>query len=251
MSRYFILLLLISSKAFAQAPIDKWKSFPIPSTDSVFSYNSSHFTWYVSLSKDGKVVVENKVATWLSPDTLPFATTTDLNPPYKKLGFRTIKKVDNGYLVGYYRGEWGGELYWYSEKGDSNYKITSACVRSIGEMDSKLFMVEGLAHLSSSSGSINQLEFKKNRLVIVRSIELPSAPEVSLLYGNKLFIVTSDEIVSFDGGKRIDILRKNGFWGILYPQSIVITNGILYSGMREGIYKFNLKTKREEWLMPE
>ena len=44
---------------------------------------------------------------------------------------------------------------------------------------------------------------------------------------------------------------SRGFWGHLYPTSMVIQNDVVYVGMRKGVYKFDLATRKEEWLLPE
>lgn len=251
MNRVYLILLLISAKSFSQSSIDEWKLYPIPSIDSIFKYNNSDTSWFVTLSSDGKVMAQNKIATWSSPDKLPFKTAVDTNPPFKKRGFQTVKKVVNGYLVGYNRGEWGGDLFWYSFKGDSNYRITHKNVVAIEEMNSKLYLIDGLAHLSFSGGAIRKLELITYKWQITKTTELPTAPDVVIHYKNKLLVITSNDIVIFDNDEKLETLKKGGFWDILYPQSAVIKNEILYVGMRGGIYQFDLKTQKENWLMPE
>lgn len=252
MKNFLIILFLVPPKVFSQSPIDNWKSYPTPQMDSVFKYNNSDTTWFVTLSKSGKVLAENKIARWLSPDKLPFKTAVDTNPPYKIRGFQTVKKVVNGYLVGYNRGEWGGDLSWYSGNGDSSYRILYSNVIAITEINSTLFLIEGLAHLSYSGGSICQLQQDiNNKWQVIKKIDLPSAPSVIAYYNNKLLIIATDDILIFDGYEKLESLKTEGFWGILYPQSAVIVDDTLYLGMRKGIYKFNLKTKEEKWLTPE
>ena len=45
--------------------------------------------------------------------------------------------------------------------------------------------------------------------------------------------------------------RPKWLWGFLYPTSMVIQNDVVYVGMRGGVFKFDLTTRKEEWLLPE
>jgi len=136
--------------------------------------------------------------------------------------------------------------------------------------DDKIYAIAGLAHLTTSKGSIIEIEKKKKKWVATEYLKLPTAPVAIQLDSKGNFIVVTfgtnwsfekagnyvinatPGLFSIDRNANIDILVKNGMWGdYLYPSSMVIQNDVVYIGMRKGVYKFDLATKKDEWLLPE
>jgi hypothetical protein len=58
-------------------------------------------------------------------------------------------------------------------------------------------------------------------------------------------------LLSVDINKNTDTLIATGMWDYLSPGSLVIKNDIVFIGMRKGVFKYNLVTKKEEWLLPD
>ncbi len=106
-----------------------------------------------------------------------------------------------------------------------------------------------------SSGSIIEIKKKKKKWVAKEYLKLPTAPNAIQIDNNENFIiVTSSSLISVDKRAAIDILVDVGVWDVynqLYPSSLIIHNNVVYIGMRKGVYKFDLSTKTEEWLLPE
>ena len=186
-------------------------------------------------------------------------------------GLIDLVKVQDGYLIGFNRGEWGGELYWFSKNGKKRYEISGHQIVKFIERDNKIYAIAGLAHLWRSNGSVIEIEKKKKKWVAKDFLELPAAP-YAIEHDNKnnFVIITSSGLFSIDRKANIDTLSVNidtlgmnnvhyiqlpfgtrGFWGLLYPTSMVIHNDVVYVGMRKGVYKFDLITRKEEWLLPE
>jgi len=246
----FLLSFIVSfNQAISQRPIDSWKSYSVPVGDEVFKYNSDS-SWFVSLDSKGQVVVENKIGRFPTVDSLPFKPYFDTIQPYRFRGFRTVKKVDNGYLFGFNKGEFGGSLHWFSPTGDSTYKISNGLVNYIFENRGKIFIAHGLAHLGSDDGGINEMVFTLGKWKIDKGVDIKYNPQVFLPLNNQILIVTSETILLFKRLQKIKYIKKKGFWDILYPQSAVLFNDELYVGMRGGVYKINLNSGKEEWLRP-
>lgn len=243
-----VLLLFFIINGFGQKPVQKWKKHDLPSGDAVLQYNNPATSWLVSLDSSGQVIAQNKIAKYPSVDTLPFRLYFDTMRSYSWKGFRTVKKVDNGYLVGFNKGEFGGSLYWFSEKGDTSYQISRVNVDYIFEYKKKVYMANGLFHMGTDLGRINEMRFADGKWKVEETLELPSKSNVILPYKDRMLIVTTKTILFFDGTNNFDFIKKDGFWNILYPQSAVIVNDDLFVGMRGGVYKINLTTKKEEWL---
>jgi len=251
MRRFLTLLAIVrSTLSFGQQvtlPLDTWKAFPIPTNeDTLFKFNSAPDDWTVLL-KENTLYVTN--APNKTSDTLPF------NIPvtsYRQFGGRkSVLEVDDGYLVGFYRGEFGGNLHWFSKDGKSNYEISGHKIVQFIKRSNKIYAIEGLAHLGLSSGSIIEVRKMNNKWTALNYLRLPSAPDgIDLDSQNNFIIITSESLLSVDTNKNIDTLITKGFWSaLLYPTSIVVKDKIAYVGMRKGILKFNLTTHKQEWLL--
>ncbi len=246
-----VVLLFFIINGFGQKPVQKWKKHDLPSDAAILQYNNSPTSWLVSLDSSGQVIAQNKIAKYPSADTLPFRLYFDTMRSYSWKGFRTVKKVANGYLVGFNKGEFGGALYWFSEKGDTSYQISRSNVDYIFEYKKKVCMVNGVFHMDTDLGRINEMRFEDGTWKVEEWVELPSKSQVIMPYKNRMLIVTTKTILFFDGTNNFDFIKKDGFWDVLYPQSAVILNHDLFVGMRGGVYRINLETKTEEWLTPK
>jgi hypothetical protein len=99
----FFLCLLSCHSPSDKSLIVNWNSYPIPTNpDTIKNYTSSTTEWTV-FNKDGIVQV-NKSRPFHDESIVPFKINTDEKEQLSAL------KVDDGFLVGFYRGEWGGHL---------------------------------------------------------------------------------------------------------------------------------------------
>jgi len=244
------LAIVSSTLSFAQQvtlPLDIWKAFPVPTNeDTLYKFNSAPNDWTVLLKENTVYVTNSRNKT---SDTLPFKVPVTAYHQFG--GQKSVLEVDDGYLVGFYRGEFGGSLYWFSKDGKSNYGISGHKIVQFIKRANKIYAVEGLAHMGISRGSIIEIRMIDNRWAASNYLELPSAPDGIDLDGqNNFIIITSESLLSIDTNKKIDTLIPRGFWSaLLYPTSIVVKDKIAYVGMRKGILKFNLTTRKQEWLL--
>jgi len=70
-------------------------------------------------------------------------------------------KVENGWLVGSDRGEWGGELVFIDDEGNSKILLNKS-VEDIHRLGNLTIATTGLAHLGMNNGVIYKLELNKN-----------------------------------------------------------------------------------------
>ena len=251
----FIILLFTSSLTFGQSnpsPILAWKTYPVPKNkDTLYKYNSDPNDWYVFLDSN-KIFVE-KARDHYAKQKMPFVITPEIGEE-KILKARrySVIEVDDGYLIAFFRGEFGGLLYWISKDKKTKYKVANSLIAQFIMLSGKLYAIEGLSHGLSYSGSIVALEKENNKWVVNEYLKLPSAPTaVQVDSKNNFIVVTSASLLSIDQNKVITSLIPKGIWDIyLYPSSMVIQNDVIFIGMRKGIFKYNLLTKEEEWLLP-
>lgn len=250
----FVLAILISATCYGQKEsvlLSAWKSYPIPTDQATLhEYNWSKNEWTVFI-KDNQIFVINdgeKIS-----DTLPFKIIPkDDNERYILEGRRSVIKVDDGYLVGFYRGEWGGNLFWFSNDGKKKYEISSHEIVQFVVRDNKIYAIEGLAHLLMSEGSIIQIQKKNGRWTTSEYVKLPSALDaIAIDEHNNFIIITSHILLAIDATAKTRTLVEKGFWLGLYPTSLIIQNGSAYIGMRKGVLKYNLKTREQVWMMPD
>lgn len=249
-----ILLLPVFVQCYAQPDttnLRNWKTYAVPTEDSVTKYNHSAHDWIVYLQDDevhagllGKEPVAKE---------LPFEINRgDGLDAMRMRGKRSVAKVNDGYLVAFWRGEFGGHLYWFSHDGTSRKHVKLTRILQFIERDNNLYAINGLAHLGFSIGNVIQLKKADSGWTTSEYKALSFAPYATALDANdNMIVVTSGDLVSIDKNGTLTTLIKNGFWDNLYPTSMVIYKNACYIGMRKGILKFDMATKKQEWLLPQ
>ena len=250
-----IIPIFISITSYGQSNfklVKNWKSYEIPTNqDTVYKYKSDKNDWIVSIDQNEIYAVEwSKNSSKIS---VPFFIKPTAIEERTFRGKRFFMSVDDGYLIGFNRGESGGYIFWFSKDGTKNYKISDDNIVQFKNRDNKIYAIAGLEHLSMLEGSIIEIKKEKGKWVSVEYLKIPTAPvAVELDTENNLVIVTSSSLLSVDTNKNLQILIAKGIWdSFLYPNSLVIQNETLFIGMRKGIFKYNLLTKKEEWLLPD
>ena len=276
-----VTFLMISILSFGQERetfLKNWNTYPIP--EKILGYTGSKNNWIVYLDKNEIRVIDDfsyKYKQNLSNKKLPFKI--------EQPGLIDVIQVNDGYLVGFNRGEWGGSLYWYSKNGKKSIKIggsvfSTSPIQFI-KRDNQIYAITGLSHLSMSYGDIIKIEKKQNQWIVDDYIKLPDAPRaIQIDSKDNMLVFTSSGLYSINKKAHLDTLAiklrrpitpiieielpkdtlrsrqkpleiyPKWIWGFLSPSSMVIQNDVVYVGMRGGVYKFDLTTKKEEWLLP-
>lgn len=246
-----IICCLFYFSACAQADktlLSNWKTYPVPTNkDTLYRYNNGMKDWQVS---DKNNTIEVTKWDYKKPNILPF----DLEKSKvgtRMFGNRLVLQVNDGYLVGFNGGEFGASLYWFAKDGKSNYEVSGDQIDQYITRDGEIYAIQGLAHMGMSYGSIITINKVKGKWVTNDYLKLPSAPAAIVLDSDNNFIViTSRSLLKVDAKRNITTLVDKGFWeALLYPNSAIVKNGILYSGMRGGVYQYNLTTGEQAWLM--
>ena len=250
-----ILSFFITTSCYCQdefSSVSNWQSFAIPLIkDSLEKYGFDLLgEWKVFIKDNDVVATKNR---YFTLDSLPFKIIPSKDEEHKIGGRQSFLKVDDGYLVGFYRGEWGGNLFWFSDDGKTKYEISNHEIVKFIKRNNKIYAIEGLSHLGNSRGSIIEIKKTNNQWTTSEYIKLPSAPYgVDVDYKNNFIIITSKSLLAVTPDSKVKFLIKEGIWDYgLYPTSLIIKKNIAFMGMRKGIFKYNLITKKQEWLMPK
>jgi hypothetical protein len=242
-------------------PISELKVNKIPTNEEVRELNHSENVYEVFLNSKGNVeyrdyddrkIKGTKLPFTIKPNSKDLEDKLILSPVFYVFGGQQVNlKVENGWLVGFDRGEWGGNLFWFNEEGTEYKMITGGNIENLFEINGEFYVSEGLAHMSMDSGQLFKLEVKNKEWRIQKKVNLPNAPySTTLTSDNEFLIVTSKGVLKVNKEFEIETLVEQGFWSIyLHPNSILIKDKNIYIGMRGGILKSQLnEINKQEWL---
>lgn len=217
--------------------------------------DSSNHHWHV-FTEEGRPLVRIRKNFELPLDLPEFTRPKDdnvqLGVPFDA---SAAAAVDDGWLVAYNGGEWGGALYWFSHDGERSYKISRHQVVDFFSLKDGTYAIQGLAHLSMSFGSVIRVARPKadGRWQSSTEIELPGAPcAISARRDGTLLIALSDSLVSVDSNHQIQTLLQYPPGGYFFPNSSVLTQNeqVLYIGMLRFVGEFDLATREFRLLIP-
>lgn len=231
-------------------PIENLKICNVPNENELLLLNHSNEDYTVYL-KDSMVLYNKNEIIRAKGEPLPFKIKVNKKNKYYFAGTQVNQKIDNGWLVGYDRGEWGGFLYWFSNDGSEHVLITEGNIKDIFIIGGQIYVIEGLAHLTMSKGQIFKIKNTGSSFKVEKFVDLAYAPESAVVIPNdEILIVTSNDLIKVTKEGHIETLIENGFWkDYLYPNSILLNDNTIYIGMRAGIFKCYLHNfDKQEWL---
>ena len=126
--------------------------------------------------------------------------------------------------VGTNNGEWGGSLV--AKIGHTEHEVLQGNIVHLELIDNSLYVIEGLAHLGLSGGSIHVVEDvsdpKRTRLLT----KLPDAPRLAFVDQsrsdfNRIIVVGYSSLMAIDPYENLKILYWDAFWSFRFdPTSI-------------------------------
>ena len=154
-----------------------------------------------------------------------------------------ILEIEGGQLIGSDHGEWGGKIEFIPKGTNDRKLIKKGNVKFIFKFQNEVYFIEGLAHLSTNSGTMYRLDDNNGTLAPVKVIEFKDAPEAMSIFGDKIFVASHEGFfVVKDLNK--EVIFKDAFWTSLYPNSVaVIDNENIYIGHRGGFTKLDIIKK--------
>ena len=191
----------------------------------------------------------------------PFPLFEPMGPrwkPKETYDFRSIH-VSDGWIVGYYRGEFGGKLYWYSSDGFDIYKISNHNALQFFYWQGNLHAVEGCDHMATFQGSLLRLEKNKDDSgwAAITVLDLGGAPYlVAERKSGSLLITLGLSVVEVKQNivcrTILDMSKSVCGWSRLYPNNSVLSadDQSLYIGMRRFVAELDIQSGALRYLVP-
>ena len=249
-------MLFFYSSCYSQVDkelISNWKIHPVPTNpDTLQKYNYSFQNeCAVFLKNDSVHVYKRREPQDDDLSLLPFKFAPGKKEAAKMHGIISLLSVDDGYLVGFDRGEWGGYLYWFSKEGKKHYQVSTDQIVQFIKKSSEVYAIQGLAHMGISEGSIIKIKKLKNKWISKEYLKLPTAPFAIALHNTSFIVITSKSLFEITNDNKISTLVETGIWNTgLYPNSIVVSGNKAYAGMRAGVFEYDLLSRKQNWLLP-
>jgi hypothetical protein len=249
--------LLVAGKVQAQNLPSGWTPYPTPKSGSETlrcANYSIRREWRVSLSNGALEIA-----------AIPFERGGAQSQVFKKLpqgiqrvkgmvGLQSTLKLQNGWLLGFDGGEFGGGL-WFAGDDGATQMLSSENVHGFVETSQGILVLAGLAHLTLDSGKVFIVPYSVNSprdLKIL--VELDGAPQAFIKVSDDvMLVVTTQGISRISSSGAVEPLLHRDL-GQLYPNSIAATpDGTVYIGMRLFVVRLapNAEKYLEQWMVPD
>lgn len=241
-----------ASVAFPKSPAG-WSvvAAPLSGSDNLNRASLSLCRWRLSL-RDGRALVAlDRNNSGYDSSILPFK----IGRSKSFFGQQISTKVDDGWLVGFNAGEFGGTLWWFSPDGHSHYEVSQDQVAAFLHAPTGLVALQGLAHLGLAYGSVRRLtRTAQGRWKSTLLTPLGDAPEAAALDADGWIVVAgASKLMRVSPLGQVQVLVHNAVWGMLYPDSMVrVGKGEFYVGMRAYLVHVTMTPAgaKTEWLLP-
>lgn len=120
----------------------------LPSSKDVLNRPNCDKIWEVFQEEDTTKIREQSKEPTRS--VLPFK----IDKPFLRVSSHHVQQVDDGWLIGFERGEWGGGLLWFSPDGSKQKELVRGNVYGLVKSSTGIFVVTGLSHRGLSEGKI-------------------------------------------------------------------------------------------------
>jgi len=225
-------------------PLSDWIQVPPPEPGGPSWYcdNYSPSHWEVSETPSLSFRAVEDPATGRRQDPLPFELTAD--PSDHDLdGDRLVRRLANGWLVGFDNGEWGGGLWWFSPNGSSRTKLKPSAPGSddairfqntvgFDDWDGKTIVLMGLGGL----GGVFRVDQGAGRPRLLLWADLKGRPHAWIRDGESLLVQTGDTLWRLLPSGQTVKLHKRSFPSS--PRSLALgPSGTIYIGLRRFVVR--------------
>jgi len=188
-------------------------------------------------------------------DPIPFKYAEGEN----RRGNRHVARVDDGWLVGFDEGEFGGGLWWFSDRADHKSRpihpsssspsnpsdiFHAENVLGLPMVGGQRLVLMGLDHMTGRSGRVFRAVAAPTGWELAPVAVLDAQPDVWLVDGSRLLFLTESGLWVSDGfaARRVHAVDL----GNLTPTSMVrAADGAVYVGMR--YYVLRLAERGDVW----
>ena len=146
-----------------------------------------------------------------------------------------VVALNGGKLLGTNYGEFGGDVRWITTQRDTTVLVGDNLVQFLTHGDS-VYVLTGLAHLSSSTGELWRLSRRDKTWRVERLVDLQDAPQTAMLEPTRATIVGLHRLTTVILADTQATHWAYGGWYASYANSVVrVGNGEVYIGLRQGI----------------
>jgi hypothetical protein len=219
--------------------------------------NYSRQEWRVSLSAAGAVQITEVPQRYKEVSAKP-ELPAGVKLQKGMVGNLSSLRVQNGWLLGFDGGEYGGGL-WFANLDGKTQKLSGESVgenvHGFIETSQGVLVFVGLAHPGFDSGKVLVLPYVVNSKTDVKILtELDGAPRTFTKLSPDAVLVATTQGISriTSSGVKATLLYRS--FGGLYPNSVVSTpDGTIYAGMWLFVVRLARRPGgyREEWLIPD
>ena len=170
-------------------------------------------------------------------------------------GARHVLAVEDGYLVGFDAGEFGGGAWWFSKDGTRRRKLTLRTSESLADffpenvhgfalLGKDVLAFEGLTHLTMNDGRV--VRFRRGsdgEWHASLFAQLSACPHAVLREDESTWLfATTAGVFRIDGQARVHPVWQPRGGHLYYPNSLVRDRvGVVYMGMRAFIIRMILE----------
>lgn len=153
--------------------------------------------------------------------------------------------LSKGKLLGEDHGEFGGKLTFIPfDKPLDSIEIKQGNIKYLFRFKDSVYFIEGLDHGSINEGALYKLNTSTSKFTYLKVLDFEDAPEAYTIFNDKILIASQASFYVLKDFNKQKVVDKT-FWNGLYPNSIAAFNDTsIYIGMRGGIAKLNLQTKK-------
>jgi hypothetical protein len=233
-----------------------WSLFPTPAenSDALLCANVSRQEWQVSLSDTGTVQIAQRPQRprGIPPLELPPGT---IKQP-GMAGYESLLKTQNGWLLGFDQGEWGGSL-WFVDTTGKIAQLSQENIHGFVETPRGVMVFVGLAHMTLDSGAVQIVRYPITTGSTLQLLApLDGAPETFTKLSPDEALVATTHGISRIASSGAHVTLTHSKFAYLYPTSIVSTpDGTIYAGMRLFVVRLLPTSKpgeyTEQWLVPD
>jgi hypothetical protein len=232
-----------------------WVVYPArePNSEAMQCANYSRLEWRVAPSETRAPQITLRPQPYGSKSSkleLPYGVKAQRG----MLGVESSLKIQNGSLLGFDGGEFGGGL-WFAGLNGETQQLSAENVHGFMETPQGVLVFVGLAHLGLDSGRVLIVPYAVKSPTDLRTFaELDGSPEAfTKLASDSALVVTNRGISRISPTGLPEPLITTRFGG-LYPNSVASTaNGDIYVGMRLFVVRVVNESGKynQEWLVPE
>jgi hypothetical protein len=160
-------------------------------------------------------------------------------------GVKDALRVEDGWLVAFNQGEWGGELRWYSADGKQRRKISYHQVNQFLQTKEAILALEGEPPIGRSTGSVLRLVREKGGWTATTYVKLDEEARAgTVLPDGTLIVATCSRLLRITPTRTIEQLISEHDSAFLYSTSLVVSeSNIVYVGTRTFVVAYDLTKK--------